>query len=271
MKIPPWIEKTFHLSIDSFYAIRSQPPPNIERLKNCKIVSHRGQHNNKTIYENTFPAFDPIVKQNIWGIELDIRWTKDLHPVVFHDESLNRLFQSNKKIDQLTLAELKSEFPLIPSLAELVQRYKQKCHLMIEIKKEIYPDPDYQNEVLKNIFSELQPQKDYHLMSLTPDMFDLIHFAPKQCFLPIAELKIKHFSQLSIQQKYAGLTGHYFLLNNTVISPHIQSQQKIGTGFIRSQNTLFRELNRGVEWIFSNHALELNNIITTKIKAIVGN
>jgi len=34
----------------------------------------------------------------------------------------------------------------------------------------------------------------------------------------------------------------------------------VGTAYIKSRNSLFRELNRGVEWIFSNNAIEIQSI-----------
>ena len=49
---------------------------------------------------------------------------------------------------------------------------------MIEIKAENYPDPERQNDIFKDCFSSLEPRMDYHLMSLTPKMFDLITFVP---------------------------------------------------------------------------------------------
>ena len=35
----------------------------------------------------------------------------------------------------------------------------------------------------------------------------------------------------------------------------------MGTGFIHSRNALFRELNRGIEWIFSNRAVHIQGIV----------
>jgi glycerophosphoryl diester phosphodiesterase len=35
---------------------------------------------------------------------------------------------------------------------------------------------------------------------------------------------------------------------------HHRKRQRVGTGYIASPGCLFRELNRGVDWIFSNHA-----------------
>jgi len=82
----------------------------------CKIVSHRGEHDNKTVFENTIAAFDRVKKAGVWGIEFDIRWTKDLRPVVFHDRTLQRVFNSNIELNKVTLAELKEQCNLIPSL-----------------------------------------------------------------------------------------------------------------------------------------------------------
>jgi len=36
--------------------------------------------------------------------------------------------------------------------------------------------------------------------------------------------------------------------------------QMVGTAYIKSKNSLFRELNRGVEWVFSNNAIEIQSI-----------
>jgi glycerophosphoryl diester phosphodiesterase len=43
-------------------------------------------------------------------------------------------------------------------------------------------------------------------------------------------------------------------------------QQKMGTGYIGSKNCLFRELNRGIEWIFSNNAADLQKIVQHLLK-----
>jgi glycerophosphoryl diester phosphodiesterase len=35
----------------------------------------------------------------------------------------------------------------------------------------------------------------------------------------------------------------------------------LATGYVNSKNCLFRELNRGVEWIFSDNAVELQKVV----------
>ena len=113
---------------------------------------------------------------------------------------------------------------------------------------------------MKELFSGLIPGIDYHFISLTPEMFRFFDFLPKPACLPIAQLNSKKFSEIAIEQKYGGVMGQYFLLSNSLVKKHLNMGQKIGTGFIGSKNCLFRELNRDVEWLFSNNAVELQSI-----------
>ncbi len=260
MSITNLLEKPFLFVVNHFYANLPQQLPEKRRLHNCRIISHRGEHDNKIIFENTIPAFDLIKEQGIWGIELDIRWTKDLHPVVFHDKNLKRLFRSDIEICQVTLDRLKAEFPLIPSLSEVIGRYGKKLHLMIEIKEENYLDPDYQNRLLQDLFSLLEPEKDFHFISFSPQMFKLISFVPATAFFPIAQLNVEQFSEMAIKENFGGIFGHYLFLTKAYLKKHQMRNQIVGTGFVDSKYCFFRELNRGVEWIFSNKAIKLESI-----------
>jgi len=260
MTIVPFVEKSFQIVTDLIFSIWPQPVPDKKRLMNCKIISHRGEYDNISIFENTISAFDNSFKNGIWGIELDLRWTKDLHPVIFHDPNLERLFHSDIGISQLSLSDLQKQYPLIPTLGEVVEKFGKKIHLMLEIKKEFYPNPEYQNQVLQKIFAPLRPFKDFHILSLSPEMFPIITFIDKSNFLPIAELNFTALSNMALKNNYCGITGHYLFLSNPILQKHRSAGQKIGTGFISSQNALFREMNRGIDWIFSNHAKKLQHI-----------
>jgi len=246
--------------IDFFFRIWPQPFPGHDRLKACKIVSHRGEHDNSRVFENTIEAFDLASEKGIWGIEFDVRWTKDLHPVVIHDPDLKRVFGIDLTIGEVTRDELKSRCRAVPSLTEVIEKYGKKLHFMIEIKAESYPDPKRQNIIFKDCFSSLEPCRDYHLMSLTPHMFDLITFVPVSTFILIATLNMAQLSELALKNDYCGVAGHYLLLNNAKLAKHRKKGQQVGTGYPASKNCLFREINRGVEWIFSNNAGELQRI-----------
>jgi glycerophosphoryl diester phosphodiesterase len=261
MKLSASVENILIQCTDFFYSIWPQPHPGQDRLRACKIIAHRGEHDNIMIYENTLRAFELAFERGIWGIEFDVRWTRDFHPVVNHDPDLNRVFDLDLNIGDVTLEELKSRCPAVTSLSEVVRKYGKKLHLMVEIKTETYRDPKRQNEIFKDCFSALEPQKDYHLMSLEPKMFDLITFVPASTFIPIAMLNLSRLSELAVNKNYRGVAGHYLLLTNAIMAKHGRKGQKVGTGYPGSKKCLFREINRGVEWIFSNNAGELQAIV----------
>ena len=263
MGFPVWIQRLVLKSVDEIYARIPRPLPDKEKPDGCRIISHRGAHDNRTVFENTLAAFDRIRDARVWGIEFDVRWTGDLHPVVFHDESLQRFFDSSLNIRELTLAELKSSHAMIPTLKEVIDGYAEKLHLMVELKKEIYPDPVYQSKVLQDLFSALEPAVDFHFLSLNPEMFKMIAWLPPAAFLPIAELNVSRFSELSIRENYGGILGHYLLLTDSILKKHQSRRQRVGTGFVNSKRCLFRELKRGVHWIFSDNAVDLQTFCSS--------
>jgi len=248
-------------AIDLFFRFWPRPTPPISCLKSCKIISHRGEFDNRGIFENSIAAFGKAESLGAWGIEFDIRWTRDLQPVVFHDRSLIRLFGSPRRISHMTWSEIQQHYPSIPLLSEVVERYGGRLHLMIEIKSEEYPDPARQSALLKSLLEGLASGADYHMLSLHPEMFHLIDFASLKSCLPIAEFNIRRLSDLALNSGYCGITGHYLMVTASCLARHKQAGQQVGTGFVCSKNSLYRELNRGIEWVFTNQAGKLLQII----------
>ena len=229
-------------------------------LDGCRIISHRGEHDNRRVLENTTAAFDQAYKAGVWGLELDVRWTRDLHPVVFHDASTLRLYGTDRRIEEMDLRTLQREFPDIPLLTDVVSRYGGRLHLMVEIKT-LGNEPGSQNERLRRALSGLRPAKDYHVLSLEPAVLDKVRFAPQNAVLPIAEINVWYLSDLALRKEYGGITGHYLLMNGAVLKRHRRCNQTVGTGFVDSRNCLYREASRGVKWLFSNRAAEMQEII----------
>jgi glycerophosphoryl diester phosphodiesterase len=60
--------------------------------------------------ENTLQTILYNIKNGVTCIEIDIQLTKDLHLVLFHDQSIERILRTNSKVDinKLTLQELKN-------------------------------------------------------------------------------------------------------------------------------------------------------------------
>lgn len=248
-------------AVDLIFAIVPQATPTIEKLADCKIIAHRGEHDNISVFENTLSAFDKARDAGVWGIEFDIRWTQDLVPVVCHDVCGRRLFDRDEKISELSAVQLRALMPQVPTLAEVVARYGGQIHLMIEIKDEIYPDQQRQKQILSEHLAGLMPGRDYHFLALATALYDRVDFIETKHFFPVSELNAARLSQEVIDGGFGGLTGHFWLLNNRLKKRHAQFGQTIGTGFVSSRNCLSRELNRGVQWIFSNDAVKLQAML----------
>ena len=110
-----------------------------QRWRNERFA-HRGLHDIKRgLVENTLPAF-AAARDAGFGMELDIRFSKDMELVVFHDDDLLRLAGDARRVRQLTLEELKA-IPLagidsarIPTLREVLDLVDGKTPLLIELK-----------------------------------------------------------------------------------------------------------------------------------------
>ncbi len=255
------IEIVLTRTLDSLFACIPRDIPPADALQACRIISHRGEHDNKTVFENTLTAFDAALKHGVWGIECDVRWTRDLVPVVFHDAGLLRLFNSADIVGRTEFAQLRQSYPQIPTLNEVLTRYGKSMHLMVEIKTETYPDPDYQSRILSAEFGKLIPEEDYHFLSLNPPMFQYIDFAPPGTCVAVAQANVAAMSQLALQKKYGGLACHYAFMSRARMLTHQQRGQKVGTAYVKTRNSLFREIHRGVDWLFSNHATRVQTIL----------
>lgn len=101
--------------------------------------AHRGLWNER-IAENSMPAFIGAIRKG-YGIELDVQLSRDKQIMVFHDSDLKRMCGVNRRVSDLTCAELKmlrlaGTDQTIPTLAEVLALVKGKVPLMIEIKGE---------------------------------------------------------------------------------------------------------------------------------------
>lgn len=115
--------------------ISKNNPFSINQIK----FAHRGLHNSdKFIPENSMKAFNKAIELG-YGIELDIRETKDNEVVVFHDDSLKRMCGLDKLVNELTLEELQRLTLLntketIPTLKDVLKLVNGRVPLLVEYK-----------------------------------------------------------------------------------------------------------------------------------------
>lgn len=106
-----------------------------------KYFAHRGLHDNEgDAPENSMAAFRKAVEAG-YGIELDVQMTKDDIPVIFHDDTLERMCGVRTKIEDYTYEQLR-QFTLahseehIPGLEEMLRMVDGQVPLIVEIKSE---------------------------------------------------------------------------------------------------------------------------------------
>jgi glycerophosphoryl diester phosphodiesterase len=246
---------------DFFMGLIPRKTPHRDAINKCKIVSHRGAHDNKHILENTMDAFQKALSIGVYGIEFDIRWTKDMVPIVHHDKSLLRVFEEDILIRDLSFDELRRSYPKIPSLVEVVKEFGGKIHLFIEIKTEFIIDLDKQKSILTEVLSTIEPVEDFHFLSLTEGNYHHYNHFPKGVYIMVATTNTNTTSNTVVKNNFAGVTGHYILLDSKIQLKHQSFNQQVGTGFPKGKNALKREINRGVDWVFTNHPKILNEFL----------
>jgi glycerophosphoryl diester phosphodiesterase len=123
--------------------------PGAEAKDSFLNIAHRGASGHAP--ENTMAAFDKAVEMKADFFELDVQMSKDGHLVIMHDVTVDRTTDGTGRVGDLTLEELKKldagswfgpEFAgeRIPTLGEVLDRYRGKIGILIEIKNpELYP------------------------------------------------------------------------------------------------------------------------------------
>lgn len=241
--------------MDGCFAALPRHKPLLTHIECAQLIAHRGAHDNTHgIIENTHEAFRLARSVGCWGIELDVHATADGVLVVNHDLTLNRLWGHDVSIADLSFKELRGLESRIPSLADVVSEYGKDMHLFIELKS-----PFKAEESLVETLQGLSPIHDFHLLALDAPILDSLSQFPNASLLLVAgHNNVNHFCELSIRKHYGGVMGSYLLLTDKKRTKLSNANQVSGVGFVNSKNSLYRELNRGINWIFTNQAVAVS-------------
>jgi glycerophosphoryl diester phosphodiesterase len=254
--VPLWLDHAFLRAADALYSL-GRHAPTAAQLAALRVISHRGEHDNRATFENTVAAFEPLRGSGIFGIEFDVRWTADRVPVVFHDADLRRLFGARQRLADLSWLQLHAGWPQVPRLDEFVRRYAGEFHLLVELKHEPYPDPELQDRRLAEALAPALEAGRCHVLSLRPEMFAQLPSLPANRTLGIGRLNAGAISAEALTKGRAGFACHFTALRARHLRAHHAAGQVVGAGFPSSRALLYREAARGVDWIFTNRPREL--------------
>jgi glycerophosphoryl diester phosphodiesterase len=116
------------------------------------IFAHRGA--SVEMPENTMPAFSLAATQQADGIEFDIQMSADGVPMVIHDRTVDRTTDGSGKVGEMTAAVLgglnagTADNPAhIPTLADVLDTFKDRFLFNIEIKDEGWEDRGTERKV----------------------------------------------------------------------------------------------------------------------------
>jgi len=121
-------------------------------IRSKLIIAHRGF--SELYPENSFVAFDSAIVHEADFVEFDIIFSKDMVPVIMHDEFLGRttnveeVYGKNLKVSELNSCQLKNlkiDYNIrgnsfknsdlkIPFFEEMLERYGNKIGLFINVK-----------------------------------------------------------------------------------------------------------------------------------------
>ena len=119
----------------------------IEQKYIVKITAQRC--NFKKAPENSISSVKKAIEVKVDYAEIDVRETKDGKIIVFHDSNLKRICKVNKNIWEMNYKDIKNidigvyfdkkfKGEKIPLLQEIIDIYKDKIKLNIEIKRDKY-------------------------------------------------------------------------------------------------------------------------------------
>ena len=215
------------------------PPP--------KLIAHRGAWDRHNI-ENAMQAFGRAQTLGAWGIELDIQFTKDNVAVVHHDPDLTRCHRHPGVLRDMSFKDLRANVPAVPTLEEVLAL--KNLHFMLEVKTALSPD---QITILQGQFAKLEPIKDFHLLSLQPELVRPNSSMPQEAWILVGDINLKSFARISMERGLGGVAGHYLFMTNSLITQLHQRGQKARSGFLPTRNLFNREWARGVDWVFTNN------------------
>ncbi|MDP9862321.1 MULTISPECIES: glycerophosphodiester phosphodiesterase [Streptosporangium] len=102
------------------------------------LVSHRGYWDGTV--ENTLGAFEQALDEGSPSIELDVRFTRDHHPVLMHDDLVDRTTTGTGRVADMTLAQFRelrtADGQRPPTLSETLELLRGGVEeLLVELKE----------------------------------------------------------------------------------------------------------------------------------------
>jgi glycerophosphoryl diester phosphodiesterase len=215
-----------------------------------QIIAHRGASGLEP--ENTLKSFRRALDLGVDMVECDVRKTADGKLVIHHDPDLERTTSGRGLLKNKTLSELRhldaGEGERIPTLKEVLELFKGKSGLVIEIK-----EPGYEKEIL-GLIEEVSMAQEviiasfFHPVSLVIKLLN-----PVVRTGIIFRCQPVHPVTLAISARAKVMFPHHQFLNQALVEEAHDHDIKVYTWVIDTHDDLEMAMALGVDGVITNH------------------
>lgn len=218
------------------------------------LVGHRGVVGHPEFKENTLPAFDCAVRRG-GALEFDLHLTRDRVAVVHHDRDLSRIHGVARGIAELSLDELMEVAPQVPTLREVLERYRGDCPRYF-IEPKLYTESegvDTLLELLRDTAEELGLTQRVTLLSLDPRPLDAARrIMPAVSKAYVYNVWPQPAVRYALSHGDTGIAGWYFSFPER-FRRYLSGRGLLeGIGHVNYPSTLTAFRNRGFRYQFTN-------------------
>lgn len=257
--------------------------------KEFLVIGHRGTGDNTIAPENTISAFKFALKNNA-AFELDTMFSKTGELVVIHDSDVDRTTNGKGMVDSLTLAELKAldagikfspkfKNEKIPTLAEVIDEFKGKTIIDIEIKSQASGEEAKKiGEAVAKLIKEKKAENDVFVTSFNPLVLEKIKQVNPDVIRGQLYSNFEDVPQLSFFTKYMLrnlklnfkarpdiLAPNFKLVDKDYVEKYHELGYKIYPWTVNKEEDMIRLIEAGVDGIISDRA-DLVNQVYSRLK-----
>lgn len=223
-------------------------------MKRPLIIAHRGA--NRFATENTLPAFKKAVSLGCDGVEFDVRLTLDNEVVVFHDESLKRIFGIDENVRDIPYKRLiKITDGKIPRLEEVLNVVKNMRLINIELKIDGKFSGVLEERVLnitkkfdifdKILFSSFNPLTIGIIKRLKQDAITGLLFDSEAFYKELGSVLASFLQCQAINPEYK-------ILNDFMLMHYREWGLKVFTWTVDKKRDILNMMRLGVDGIITN-------------------
>lgn len=237
----------------------------VEQIFNWDIVvaSHRGYY---SAPENSISGIRTAIEKGIDAVEIDVQMTLDGILVLNHDDTLKRVAGINKKVSDMTYAEIKEvsigakttyQDEKIPSLEEALEEIRGKIKVIIDIKTSETDKRVAQS--LANLIEAKSLLDDVYVQSFSQDILDEVRLInPDIKIGRILFAAIGNLEQLDVDF----YTIHQFMLSYSFVRNAHRIDREVWVWTVNQDNNIREVLKYRVNGIISRYPERVKEIMS---------